>query len=124
MNSEIEQSRWNEYLNEFSRRNELRPARLEIIGEEIGAQEGGQHLPLAGISYESKGSEAGDVVVTFAGQTAADSRHLTHRVNAARRITPVIGENELEEALEIESADGERVILVFEHPMQLPAVTS
>lgn len=124
MNGEIEQSGWNEYLNGFSKRHELRPARVEIVGEEIGAQEGGQHLPLAGVSFESKGSGAGDVIVNFAGQTAADSRHLTHRVSAATRISPLAGENDLEEGLVIENAEGERVILVFEHPMQLPPVTS
>jgi hypothetical protein len=124
MNGEIEKNRWSEYLNEFSRRNEFRPARVEIFGEEIGAQEGGEHLPLAGVSFEIKGSEAGDVVVTFAGPTAADSRHLTHRVNAVKRIVPMTGENESEEGLEIESADGERTILVFERLPGLPPITS
>jgi hypothetical protein len=124
MNGEIEPNRWSEYLNEFSKRNELRPARIEIVGEEIGAHEGGRHLSLAGVSFESKGSEAGDVVISFAGQTAADSRHLTHRINAAERIIPISGESELEEGLEIESADGEHAILFFEYPMALPPVTS
>lgn len=43
MIGEIEQDQWATYLDEFSRRNAMRPARLEIIGEEVGAQEAAQH---------------------------------------------------------------------------------
>ena len=122
MNSEIERKQWTTYLNDFSKRNERRPARIEVVGEEIGAQEAGRHLPLVGVSFEAKGSEEDDVVVTFAGQTTADARHLSHRIDSVTRIAAQRGEGESDEdeALEIESADGTKTILVFEKLPALP----
>lgn len=126
MKSEIERNQWAAYLNDFSRRNEGRPARVEVVGEEIGAHEAGRHLPLVGVSFEAKGSEEGDVVITFAGQTTADARHFTRRIDSVTSVVPLPGEGEGEqdEALEVESADGTRTILVFEKLPALPPANS
>ena len=110
-----------EFFKRFDRRNELRPVKVEIIGAEIGAQEGGQHLPLAGITFESA---TGDVVITFAGQTAMDERHLTHIVNSVSSIIPTIGNDGKDGALDIESEDGTKTILIFEHFQELEASNS
>ena len=126
MNGRIERNQWTTYLNDFSKRNEGRPARIEVVGEEIGAHEAGRHLPLIGVSYEAKGSEAGDVVVTFAGLTPADARHLSRRIDSVTRIAARPGEGESDEdaALEIESGDGTKTILVFEQLPALPPANS
>jgi hypothetical protein len=127
MNGEIERNQWLSFLNDFSKRNEGLPARIEVVGEEIGAQEAGRHLPLVGVSFEAKGSEEGDVVVTFAGQTTADVRHFTRRIDSVTRIAARTGEQregEEDEALEIESADGTKTILVFEQLPALPPANS
>lgn len=125
-NSEINKNQWTTFLDDFSKRNERRPARIEVVGEEIGAHEAGRHLPLVGISYEAKGSEAGDVVVTFAGLTTADERHLSRRIDSVTRIAalPGSGESDEDEALEIESGDGTKTILVFERLPALPPANS
>lgn len=125
MNEEIKREEWTKFLDEFSKRNERRPARVEIVGEEIGAQEAGRHLPLVGVSYEPKGSEAGDVVITFAGQTTADQRHVSHRLDKVMRIVPLFDEkSEEDKALEMESSDGTKAILVFERLPELPSADS
>lgn len=121
MNKEINKENWTEFLNKFNKRNENRPAKVEVLSEELGAQEVGQHLPLVGVSYETKGSEAGDVVITFAGKTTSDNRNLSHRINSVTKIIPGLENPEGEDnALEFESADGIKTILVFERLPELP----
>src|SRR5438046_4060267 len=51
MKENIDRSVWINYLNEFTRRNNSRPTRLEVFGEN-GAQEEERGLPFAGISLE------------------------------------------------------------------------
>lgn len=43
----IEQNQWKNFLDEFTKRNQLRPTKLEVVGE-IGAQEEEEYLPLIG----------------------------------------------------------------------------
>lgn len=124
VNEQIKRNNWKDYLNEFSRRNRTRPARLEILSDETGANEQAEHLPLVGISYEEKGSDAGDALVTLGGEGAADDRHLTHLVSQVASITASTGEDSREDALEITGADGTKTILAFEQPLQLEAENS
>jgi hypothetical protein len=49
----IEQKLWKNFLDEFTKRNQFRATRLEVVGE-IGAQEEEKYLPLVGVSFESK----------------------------------------------------------------------
>lgn len=124
MNGQIERDRWKDYLTEFGRSNELRPARLEILSDEFGANEKAQHLPLIGISYEEKGSDAGDVLITLGGANAEDGRHVTHTIRAATAVAARDGDDGRADALEIIGADGEKAILAFEQPLQIEAETS
>ncbi|MBV9959400.1 MAG: DUF5335 family protein [Acidobacteria bacterium] len=124
MQGEIERSQWKTFLDEFSRRNQLRPTRLEVIGEEIGAQEEEQLLPLMGVSFESKGSAAGSVEIIMGGETASDQRHMTHNVLNVTRIVPLVGLREVEDGLGIEGEDGVKTLLRFETLPELPAETS
>ncbi|HEX8289105.1 MAG TPA: DUF5335 family protein [Pyrinomonadaceae bacterium] len=120
MNEQIIRNNWKDYLNDFSRRNRMRPARLEILSDEMGASEQAQHLPLVGISYEEKGSDAGDALVSLGDEGAADDRHLIHAISQITSITARTGEDSREDALEITDADGTKTILIFEQPLQLP----
>ena len=124
MQGEIERDRWQDYLDEFSKRNRGRAARIEVLSEDLGAQEAAEMLPFEGISFESKGSLAPSIEIMFGGTGAADSRHLTRTVIEARRIVPKLGADGREEALEIEAGDGTRTILVFETLPELPEATS
>lgn len=62
----------------------MRSVRLQLLGEEIGAQEEAQHLPLTGVSLD-KGDGALRVEIMLGGQTAADTRHLAHTVASVER---------------------------------------
>ncbi|MGH9881156.1 MAG: DUF5335 family protein, partial [Pyrinomonadaceae bacterium] len=59
----IERDQWKTFLDEFSKRNQFRPTRLEVIGGEIGAQEEEEYVPLVGVSFEPKGPAAGSVEI-------------------------------------------------------------
>jgi hypothetical protein len=120
MDGEIERQKWQAYLGDFSKRNRGRAASLEVLGEDIGDQEEAELLPFVGVSFESKGSDAPAIEVMLGGSGAADPRDLTHSVAKPRRIVPRIGPNGEEEALEIESEDGTKVILTFEELAELP----
>jgi hypothetical protein len=124
MQGEIDRNQWKTFLDEFSRRNQLRPSRLEIIGEEIGTQEEETHLPFTGISFETKGTASGSVEIILGGETSADPRRLTHTVNGVKRIMPLIGTSALEDGLGIEDEDGVKTLLRFETLPEISDTTS
>lgn len=105
-------------MNDFNRRNKMRPVRLDILSEETGAGEEEKHLPLIGISYEEKGSETGDAVISFGGGSAKDARYISHTVKDVASIASSNAGDGGTEALEIKGADGEKAILIFERSLQ------
>jgi Family of unknown function (DUF5335) len=119
----IEQTKWKSFLDEFSKRNQLRATRLEVVGD-IGAQEEEKYLPLAGVSFEPKGSDAGSVVVILGGETAKDERHVEHLITKVQRIAPLIGQTQLEDGLGFEDQDGNKTLLIFEKLPEIPEKTS
>jgi hypothetical protein len=118
----IEQRQWKTFLDDFTKRNQFRATRLEVIGD-VGAQEEAKSLPLVGVSYEPKGSDAGDVVIILGGETAEDQRHLEHLVPQVERIAPLIGETG-EEGVGFEGSDGGKTLLVFEKLPEIPEETA
>ena len=88
MSGFVERDQWKTFLDEFSKRNQLRATRLEVIGG-IGAQEEEELLPFTGISFETKGTAAGSIEIFLGGETADEGRHLTHTIeNVRTRLHP------------------------------------
>jgi uncharacterized protein DUF5335 len=123
MSGFIERSQWKTFLEEFSKRNQLRPTSLEAFGE-FGAQEEEKLLPLIGISFETKGDGAGSVEIILGGETAAEERHLTHTISDVERIAPLIGPTGFEEGLGIEDKSGGKTLLRLEALPELAETTS
>jgi len=118
----IDQNRWQSFLDDFSKRNQFRATRLEVVGDEVGAQAEEDFLPLIGVSFESKGSEAGSVVVILGGESAKDQRQVERLIENVQKITPLVGEtNGLEEGLGFEDGDGAKTLLILEQLPELPA---
>lgn len=114
----IEQDRWQDFLNDFSKRNQLRATRLEVVDTEAGVGEEEEFLPLVGVSFEKKGSDAGSVVVILGDR---NDRHVEHRIENVQRIAPLIGEDTgLEAGLGFEDGDGSRTLLLLEQFAELP----
>jgi hypothetical protein len=118
MSGFIEQRQWKGFLDDFTRRNQFRATRLEVIGE-IGVQEEAEYLPLVGVSYEPKGSDAGDVVIILGGESTQDQRQLEHVVPQVERIAPLLGDMG-EQGVGFEDHDGGKTLLVFEKLPEIP----
>jgi len=117
----IEQNRWQSFLDDFTKRNQFRATRLEVLGGEVGDEEEEDSLPLVGVSFESKGSEAGSVVGILG---TSDQRHVERHIENVQRITPLVGETSgLEEGLGFEDGEGERTLLILEDLPELPERT-
>ena len=112
MKDYIDRSVWINYFNEFTRRNQSRPTRLEIFGE-LGAQEEERGLPFAGISLE-RGNGSPSIAIMFGEPNSNTPLHLTHVVENVKEITPKRGLDGRDEALQIISAQGETSLLRFE----------
>ncbi len=119
----IERDQWKSFLDDFSKRNQLRASRLEVVGE-IGAQEEEKFLPLVGVSFEPRGSAAGSVEIILGGETSSDLRHVEHLVTNVARIAPLIGSTGIEEGLGFEDQDGNKTLLIFENLPEIPEQTS
>ncbi|MDX6528995.1 MAG: hypothetical protein QOH41_1285 [Blastocatellia bacterium] len=112
MKENIDRSVWISYLIEFSKRNNSRPTRLEVFGEN-GAQEEEHGLPFAGISLE-RGNGTPSIAIMFSARNGDTPSHLTHIIENVQEITPKRGLDGGDEALEIVDSQGEISLLRFE----------
>lgn len=115
----IEQGQWKDFLNEFSKRNQFRPTRLEIVGES-GVYEEEKYLPLVGVSFETKGAAAGSVLITMGGESAKEERYVEHVIAQVHRIAPLIGQTGFEDGLGFEDREGGKTLLLLEKLPELP----
>src|SRR5260370_40752245 len=116
MKDYIDRSVWINYFDEFTRRNQSRPTRLGVFGEN-GAQLEERGLPFAGISLE-RGNGKPSIEIMFGGPNGGTPRHLTRVIENVQEITPKRGLDGRDEALEIVDTQGEKNLLRFEpHPM-------
>ena len=122
MRDEIKREDWIEYFNEFSKRNQSRPTKLEVFGE-LGAQSEEKHLPLAGVSVEDSGKGAPRIEIMLGGGAATDPRHLTHTITRVNRVMQKLGADGRDEAIEFEDASGAKTILRFEALAELKAAS-
>jgi len=123
MSGFIEQDQWKSFLDEFSKRNQLRATRLEVVGE-LGDQQEEEHLPLVGVSFETRGTAAGNVEVILGGEGPADERRVDHIISNVRRIAPLIGVTGFEDGLGFEDQEGGKTLLLFERLPELPEATT
>lgn len=119
----IEPDQWKNFLVAFSKRNQLRATRLEIIGE-IGAQEEEQYLPLVGVTLDPKGTAAGSVEIILGGAGTADDRRLEHTIRNVQKIAPVVGVAGLEDGLGFEDQEGGKTLLIFARLPELPEASA
>src|SRR5205814_9612983 len=112
MKDYIDRSVWINYFNEFTRRNQMRPTRLEVFGE-LGAQEEERGLSFAGISLE-RGNGAPSIAIMFGPRNGDTPPYLTHVIENVQEITPKRGLDGGDESLQIISAQRETSLLRFE----------
>ncbi len=120
MKKKIDRSVWINYFNEFTRRNQWRPTRLEIFGE-LGAQELEHGLLFEGIAIETDNGAFPSVDIMLGGHDAIEPRHFTRVIANVQEITLKRGLDGRDEALEIVSGEGYRNLLRFEPEARMGA---
>ena len=120
MKENLDRSVWVSYLDEFTRRNQSRPTRLEVFGE-LGAQEEEHGLPFVGIALDADNRALPSVEIMLGLPGVTEQRHLTHVIADVKEITPKLGPDGGDEALEIISAQGETSLLRFEAAYSSPS---
>jgi len=113
MSDTIEITNWANYFKDFSVKNFKRPVKLEIFGD-MGALEEVKKLPLAGVYVELNGKNAPRVEILLGGITAKEIDYLTHTVPNVKTIMTLSGTDNLESAVEFESANGTKTLMSFE----------
>jgi hypothetical protein len=116
----IDRSEWGTFLDEFSKRNQLRPTRLEVVGGDVGTQEQATFLPFVGVTVDNK-SESGGIEIALGGETSAEERQLTHHITNVKRLAPLIGITGVEDGLAIEDRAGVKTLLSFEALREIEA---
>ena len=120
MKDNIQRELWAGYLSQFNKRNESRPTWLQIFGE-TGAQSEEQGLPLVGISLEERGTNAPRIQIMLGGHDAVEQAHLTHMISNVERVTPQLGTDGREDAIEFVDKHGEASLLIFRHRARMAA---
>lgn len=80
---EIENTKWAAYFIALSEEYQGWGVTIELLTGELGYQHAADGLPLQGLSYETKGSQAGDILVE-AGHLGSFETHLIHRPRVVR----------------------------------------
>ena len=120
MSDKIERETWAEFLLNFSKRNSARPTWLQVFGE-AGAQSEEQDLPLVGISLEERGANAPRIQIMLGGHDAIEHRHLTRMISNVERVTPQVGIDGRDDAIEFVDKHGEASLLIFKHRARMAA---
>jgi Family of unknown function (DUF5335) len=117
---EIPTTDWKTYLRSFEELNAGRLVRLETA---IPAGEGepvlGEHQPLIGLELEFKGSDAPAIIITL-GDPETQTPSLTHFVQQPTRLWVEEDDGGLARAVQIESREEGKTLLLFEVEQALP----
>ena len=116
MRKNIEPLSWEADLAAFSKRNNMRPTRLEVLGpageveSDFWLEDG---LRLAGIDLDTDGERGTCVEIMLQTPSASSQNHMTHNVAGVKRLElETTGDRDA--ALEIEDGEGRVTIMHFE----------
>ncbi len=110
---EIERDRWVAFLADFTRENRGAPARLEVVGAELGHQVETEDLPFDHVSPDLEDDEE-EVWITFGPET---EDHLSCGIHNVRDIWVRLPSGETETLLELVANDGTKTVLHLNRPV-------
>ena len=116
MRKNIEPLSWKSDLAAFGKRNNMRPTRLEVLGQALEVEsdfwlEDG--LLLAGIDLDTDGESGTCVEIMLQAPSASSKNHMTHTVAGVKRLE-LETTDDRDSALEIEDGEGRVTIMHFE----------
>jgi hypothetical protein len=106
---EIPRESWTSLLDGFSRRHEMIPVSVEVVGDDLGDQEEIRDHPLLGITADVRLQE--EVISVIVRRDKMD--HMTHIIDSPERVWLQEDGAPAKEALEVESAGGLKTIIRF-----------
>ncbi|MCM3905279.1 MAG: DUF5335 domain-containing protein [Pyrinomonadaceae bacterium] len=123
MRKNIEPLSWQATLSDFSKRNKMRPTRLEVLGRprEVESDywlEAG--LLFTGVALETDAKRGASVEIMLQVPAAPTRDHMTHTVTGVKRVA-LETVNGRDEALEIE--DKEEAVTIMRFEPQVPGKT-
>lgn len=111
---EIPRNAWSLCLQSFSDRYQGTSVTIEVLSYDLGTQLAADGLPLQGLSFETEGSDQGDILVEVGDIEPA---YLMHHIDQPRRVRVVDTRPGIEADMQIESADG---MITLIRPRRLP----
>jgi hypothetical protein len=117
---EIEKEKWPNYFKELSKTYQGWAVTIEALDLELGDQPIADGLPLAGISFESQGSAAGDLLIEVGD---AGTPYEVHRINRPRAVSVADTQPGAETDLQVDSSDGTTTLIHLRRRPALPAAT-
>lgn len=116
MRKNIKPLSWQEDLTDFSRRNKMRPTRLEVLGRprevesDFWLEDG---MLFTGMALEMDAKRGTSVEIMLHVPAAPTRDHMTHTVTGVRRLALETVDGR-DESLEIEDKEGAVTIMRFE----------
>jgi hypothetical protein len=116
MRKNIEQSSWRSDLAAFSKRNNMRPTRLEVIGpsgeveSDFWLEDG---LELTGIDLDIDDERGTSVEIMLRTPSGSSKNHMTHSVANVKRVELETTDGR-DLGVEIEDGEGRVTIMRFE----------
>lgn len=105
----IDQSRWSEVLDDFTRRNAGRRTRLEIDDPEFGAQKQQGDYPLLGVTFDRVDRR----VEIMLGELGAGEPHLSRSVGGVDSVDVLTNGDEKDIALRLRHGAGQTILTLL-----------
>ena len=108
----VDRNDWAAFAAEFTKMHEGKTARLEALDSDSGDQYAAENLPFQGMSLESKGSEAGSLILMLGTEEADHIERIIQAPPCLRAHEPPT-----EPGLQIEAGGGEPTLLLHLTPL-------
>lgn len=108
---EIAQADWATFAADFTKEHQGKMATLEALDTDLGDQYAAENLPFVGITMETKGSDAGALIITL-GTEEADT--LERHVQSPKSLQ--VHATDAETVLQIQSSGDEPTFLLHLMP--------
>lgn len=115
MTYEIEREEWSRFFDTLSKRRYEWTTEIEVLSPTLGDQTLNLKLPFNGITVEGSGEQTSlDISV---GETTG--RHQSHTILNPTRVAYLASEDNLNDVIDIEEADGTKTLISFVEPADL-----
>lgn len=103
MTQEIPRDHWRQYFEDLGKNYQGWPVTVQILDRTLGDQRAVDGSPFQGLSFETVGSQAGDILVETGDAATPFESHLIHRPRVLRTTSSQPG---AELDIEIETEEG------------------